>query len=161
MSRDRPTLPAVIVVAAPEDLTGRVGKHLGWSDWHAVTQEQIDQFAAATGNRAPIHTDPDWARDNTPYGGTIAFGMQIQAMATLLLADLWELRATGGVDVGSNRVRHLAPVLAGGRVRLGARLASAEPVGPKGVRVGLELTIEVEDSERPACIAEVVLIYFF
>jgi acyl dehydratase len=151
----------VIVVAAPEDLTSRVGDHLGWSDWHPVTQEAVDAFAAATGNTAPVHTDPDWARASTPYGGAIAFGMQIQAMFTLLMNDVWQLRVSGGVDVGSNKVRHLAPVVVPGRVRVGATVVAADPVEPNGVRLTLELTFEVEGAERPACVAEIVFIYYF
>jgi acyl dehydratase len=149
-----------IVVAQPADLLSRVGEHVGWSEWHTVTQAEIDHFAEATGNRAPIHVDPEFAKQ-TPYGGTIAFGMQIQAMTTFLLSDIWDLRATGGADVGSNKVRHLAPVIAGGRVRLGVVIAAAEEVAPNGVRTTMDLTFEVEGSERPACVAEVVYIYSF
>jgi acyl dehydratase len=148
-----------IIISKPADLTERVGEHLGWSEWHTVTQAQIDHFAEATGNRAPIHTDPEYA-EQTAYGGTIAFGMQIQAMTTMLLSDLWELRVTGGADVGSNKVRHLAPVVAGGRVRLGAVIAEAEET-KGGVRTTMDLTFEVEGSERPACVAQVVYLYSF
>jgi acyl dehydratase len=148
------------VVAQPADVLTRVGEHLGWSEWHTVAQAEIDHFAEATGNRAPIHVDPDFAKQ-TPYGHTIAFGMQIQAMTTLLLSDILDLRATGGVDVGSNKVRHLAPVFAGGRVRLGVVIAAAEEVPPNGVRTTMDLTFEVEGSERPACVAQVVYIYSF
>jgi acyl dehydratase len=158
-----------IVVSEVADLTSRVGEHLGWSDWHVVTQADVDHFAAATGNTAPIHTDPAFAA-TTPYGGTIAFGIQILAMATMLLGDIWELRASNGIDVGSNRVRHLAPVLTGTAVRLGATIAAAEEVPPPegavapgspGARVTLGLTFEVEGSERPACVAEIVFVYWF
>ena len=148
-----------IVIAQPEDLLGRVGEHLGWSDWYTVTQAEIDHFAEATGNRAPIHVDPEYA-EHTPYGGTIAFGMQIQAMATMLLSDLWELRVSGGADVGSNKVRHLAPVVSGARVRLGAVIAAAEEVA-SGVRTTLDLTFEIDGNERPACVAQIVYIYGF
>jgi acyl dehydratase len=149
----------VIVIEKPEDLLDRVGTHLGWSEWHTITQADIDAFARATGNTAPIHTDPEFAR-TTPYGGTIAFGIQVLAMATFLMSDVWELRVTGGVDVGSNRVRHLAPVLADGRVRVGVELAEAVPLDT-GVRATLDLTFEVEGSERPACVAQIVFIYSF
>ena len=149
----------MIVIEKPDDLTTRAGTHLGWSQWHTISQADIDGFAAATGNEAPIHTDPEFAA-TTPYGGTIAFGIQVLAMATLLMSDIWELRVTGGVDVGSNRVRHLAPVLGGGRVRLGVELAEAEPLD-NGVRATLDLTFEVEGSERPACVAQIVFIYYF
>jgi acyl dehydratase len=86
--------------------------------------------------------------------------MQIQAMTTMLLSDLWELRVSGGVDVGSNKVRHLAPVVEGARVRLGAVIAEAEEVA-SGVRTTLDLTFEVDDNERPACVAQIVYIYGF
>jgi acyl dehydratase len=87
-------------------------------------------------------------------------------MATMLLDDVWELRATNGVDVGSNKVRHLAPVRVGTGVRLGARVVSADLVpatagAPDGVRTTLELTFEAEGAERPACVAEIVFIYWF
>jgi acyl dehydratase len=155
-----------IVVSQVADVTSRVGEHLGWSDWHGVTQADVDHFAAATGNTAPIHTDPEFAA-TTPYGSTIAFGIQVLAMATMLLGDIWELRATNGVDVGANRVRHLAPVLTGQAVRLGATIVAAEEVPPMdtsdtpGVRTTLGLTFEVEGSERPACVAEIVFVYWF
>jgi acyl dehydratase len=86
--------------------------------------------------------------------------MQIQAMATMLLSDLWELRATGGADVGSNKVRHLAPVVAGSRVRVGAVIVAADEV-ERGVRTTLDLTFEVEGGARPACVAQIVYIYSF
>lgn len=148
-----------IVIAQPIDLLSRVGEHLGWSEWHTVTQTAIDHFAEATGNRAPIHVDPEYAK-GTPYGGTIAFGMQIQAMATILLSDLWELRVTGGADAGSNKVRHLGPIVAGARVRLGAVIVAAEEV-EGGVRTTLDLTFEVEGGVRPACVAQIVCVYLF
>lgn len=156
---DKLVSPA-IVVAQPGDLLGRIGEHLGWSEWHTVSQTEIDHFAEATGNRAPIHVDPEFAK-HTPFGRTIAFGMQIQAMATMLLSDIWELSGvTGGVDVGSNKVRHLAPVFAGARVRLGVVLSAAEEVA-SGVRTTLDLTFDVDDAERPACVAQIVYIYGF
>lgn len=149
----------MIVIEQPADLTGRVGQHLGWSDWHTISQAEIDHFAEATGNRAPIHTDPEFA-SRTPYGGTIAFGIQVLAMATLLLSDIWDLRVTGGVDVGSNKVRHLSPVLAGSRVRVGAEIAAADHID-SGVRVTLDLTFEAEGAPRPACVAQIVFVYTF
>jgi acyl dehydratase len=148
-----------IIVAQPADLLGRVGEHLGWSEWHTVTQAEIDHFAEATGNRAPIHVDTEYAKQ-TSYGRTIAFGMQIQAMTTMLLSDLWELRVAGGADLGSNKVRHLAPVVEGARVRLGAVITAAEEV-ETGVRTTLDLTFELDGSERPACVAQIVYIYSF
>lgn len=149
------------IIATAADLLALDGQELGTSEWHEVTQAEVDHFAQATGNRAPIHTDPEYAAA-TPLGGTIAFGIQILAMATFLLSDIWELRGVvGGADIGANRVRHLAPVLTGRRVRLVAKIAKAEPAGDRGVRVTFDLTFEIDGGERPACVAEIVFVYEF
>jgi acyl dehydratase len=150
-----------IVVAGPQDLLARVGDPLGTSAWHPITQEAVDHFAAGTGNRAPIHVDPEFAKA-TPFGTTIAFGIQILAMATMLLNDVWELRnVVNGADYGANRVRYPSPVRVGSRVRLHARLADATAVEGAGVRTTLELEFEVEGATRPACVAEIVFVYWF
>jgi acyl dehydratase len=152
------------VVSEPADLISRVGEHLGWSGWHTITQTEIDHFAEATGNRAPVHTDPDFAK-STPFGATIAFGIQVLAMATMLLDDVWELRVSNGVDYGSDKVRHLGPVRSGDAVRLGAIVASAEELpdssAGRGVRVTLALTFETEGTERPVCAAEIIYVFWF
>jgi acyl dehydratase len=151
----------VIVVDRPEELLARVGEPLGVSSWHTVTQEEVDHFAAGTGNRAPIHTDPEFAR-HTPFGTTIAFGTQVLAMATMLLGDIWELRnVVNGADYGANKVRYPAPVTVGSRIRLHALLGAAEPVRDAGVRVTLDLEFELEGASRPACRAEIVFVYWF
>lgn len=145
----------------PEDLLARAGEPLGVSSWHTVTQEEVDHFANGTGNRAPIHTDPEFAR-HSPFGATIAFGIQILAMATMLLGDLWELRnVVGGADYGANKVRYPSPVTVGSHIRLHAVLAAAEPVGDDGVRATLDLEFEVEGTPRPACVAQILFVYWF
>ena len=150
-----------IVVAGPQDLLARVGDPLGTSAWHLLTQEAVDHLAAGTGNRAPIHVDPEFAK-RTPLGTTIAFGIQILAMATMLLNDLWELRnVVNGADYGANRVRYPTAVRVGSRVRLHARLADATAVEAQGVRTTLELEFEVEGATRPACVAEIMFVYWF
>jgi acyl dehydratase len=90
----------------------------------------------------------------------------VLAMATMLLEDVWDLRATNGIDCGSNKVRHLSPVVVGTAVRLGVTVIAAEELpatdaGPAGVQATLGLTFEVEGSERPACVAEIVFRYWF
>jgi len=150
-----------IVIEAPADLLTRSGQPLGTSDWHVVTQAAVDHFAEGTGNRAPIHTDPAFAA-TTPFGGTIAFGIQVLAMATFLLGDVWELRnVVGGADYGANKVRYPAPVKVGERIRLHAGLADATAVGDDGVRATLDLEFEVEGGDRPACVAQIVFVYWF
>ncbi len=150
-----------IVVERPADLLERSGQPLGTSEWHTVTQAEVNHFAEGTGNRAPIHTDPEFAA-STPLGTTIAFGIQILAMATFLLSDVWELRnVVNGADYGANKVRYPAPVPVGSRVRLRAGLAEATPVGDDAVRATLDLEFEVEGGDRPGCVAQIVFVYWF
>jgi acyl dehydratase len=150
-----------VVVASPDDVLRHVGRPLGVSDWHRVSQDEIDHFAAGSGNRAAIHLDPEFARQ-TPLGTTIAFGIQILAMATMLLSDIWELRnVVNGADYGTNRVRYPVAVPVGSRVRLRAAIGAAEPVDDGGVRVTLDLVFELEGSDRPACVAQIVFVYWF
>lgn len=150
-----------IVVAAPDDLLTRVGQPLGVSGWHTVTQDEVDHFAAGSGNQAPIHVDPEFAR-HTPLGTTIAFGVQVLAMATMLLGEVWELRnVVNGADYGANRVRYPAAVPVGARIRLRGTLGAAEPVEEAGVRATLDLVFELEGSDRPACVAQIVFVYWF
>ncbi len=150
-----------LVIRSADDVLELDGRSIGTSAWHAVTQAEVDHFAEGTGNRAPIHIDPEFARQ-TPLGGTIAYGIQVLAMATMLLSDLWDLQGVvDGVDYGANRVRYPAPVRVGQRVRLHATVAKAQPSGENGVRVSLDLVFELEGSERPACVGEIVFIYFF
>ncbi len=149
------------VLASVDDVLSAVGTPLGTSGWHRITQRAIDAFAEGTGNFAPNHTDPEYAA-RTPLRVTIAFGMQILAMATLVLADLWELRnVTSGADYGCNRVRHLAPVPVDSRVRATATIAAAEPVGEDAVRLITDLEFEVEGGTRPVCVAQVVNVLHF
>jgi len=150
-----------IVVATPEDLLTRIGQPLGVSEWHPVTQQEVDHFAAGTGNRAPIHVDPEFAR-GTPFETTIAFVVQILAMATMLLGDIWELRnVVNGADYGTNRVRYPVAVPVGGRIRLHVTLGAAEPVDERGVRATLDLGFELDGSDRPACVAQIVFVFWF
>jgi acyl dehydratase len=150
-----------IVITSPDDLVTRVGLPLGVSGWHRVSQDEIDHFAAGSGNRAAIHVDPEFARQ-TPLGTTIAFGIQILAMATMLLSDIWELHnVVNGADYGANRVRYPAAVPAGSRVRLRAAIGGAEPVDDGGVRTTLDLVFELEGGDRPACVAQIVFVYWF
>jgi acyl dehydratase len=149
------------ILASVDDVLTAVGAPLGASGWHRITQREIDAFAEGTGNFAPNHTDPAYAA-GTPLRVTIAFGMQILAMATLVLSDLWELRnVTSGADYGCNRVRHLAPVPVDSRVRATATIAAAEPVGGDGVRLTTDLEFEVEGGTRPVCVAQVVNLLHF
>jgi acyl dehydratase len=136
-------------------LRAAVGEHSGYSDWHVITQEQINLFAEATGDHQWIHVDPERAAQG-PFGTTIAHGYLTLALIPMLFTEVSRVDgARMGVNYGLNKVRFPAPVPVGSKVRGGVLLKSVEDV-PGGVQVINEVTIEIEGSEKPACIAETV-----
>lgn len=136
------------------EIEAAVGEHLGHSNWREITQQQIDTFAEATDDHQWIHVEPERAKDG-PFGTTIAHGY---LTLSLLSAMLWEVYQVTGVGMtlnyGLNKVRFPAPVRVGARVRAGVRLASAEQVASGGTLVSLDVVIEIEGEDRPACVAE-------
>jgi acyl dehydratase len=143
------------VFESVDALRAAVGEHSGYSDWHVITQEQINLFAEATGDHQWIHVDPDRAAQG-PFGTTIAHGYLTLALIPMLFTEVSRVDgARMGVNYGLNKVRFPAPVPVGSKVRGGVLLKSVEDV-PGGVQVINEVTIEIEGSEKPACIAETV-----
>jgi acyl dehydratase len=128
---------------------------LGTSDWHAITQEQINQFAEATGDHQWIHVDPE-AAANGPFGTTVAHGYLTLSMLPMLLGEIVSVSdAVMGVNYGTEKIRFTSPVPSGSRVRLHAKLARAERRGPSVVwYVGVQ--VEIEGKEKPALVGEVV-----
>jgi acyl dehydratase len=136
-----------------------VGTHLGYSDWHRVTQEQINLFADATGDHQWIHVDPERAKSG-PFGTAIAHGYLTLSLAPGLLHEVVVVEGTSlGVNYGCNKVRFPAPVPVDSNLRIGVAVKDAEDV-TNGVQVVLELTFETEGSAKPSCVAEVVYRYF-
>ena len=132
------------------------GTHLGYSGWLEVSQARINQFAEATGDHQWIHVDVERAAAESPFGGTIAHGYLTLSLIPALLPQVVEMTGFSmGVNYGCNRVRFMSPVPAGARIRLGVELKSIEEI-PAGVQVMHEITFEVEQSDKPACLAEVV-----
>jgi len=140
-----------------DELQAAVGEHLGHSDWHEVTQQQVDTFADATGDHQWIHVDPEKAKSG-PFGGTIAHGYLTLSMIPMLAWEVYEVKGiTMGINYGSNKVRFPTPVPVGSRVRAGVEVAEVTP-GPKGVQCVFKVTVELEGSDRPACVAETVTV---
>jgi acyl dehydratase len=135
-----------------------VGRELGASEWMTVGQDRIDQFAACTGDHQWIHVDVERARRESPFGGPVAHGYLSLSLLAAMVMELGVVPpdAASALNYGLDKVRFIAPVKAGARVRLRATLASAEP--QKGGRLLLKLqsTLEIEDESRPALIAEVL-----
>jgi acyl dehydratase len=146
-------------VQGKDGLQQKVGEHLGYSDWHEVTQDRVNQFAEATGDHQWIHVDPERAKAG-PFGGPIAHGYLTLSLAPALLPEV--MRVEGfkmGVNYGLNKLRFPSPVPVGGKLRVGATLAGVEEVSG-GVQVTMDLTFEVEGTDKPACVAQAVYRYY-
>jgi acyl dehydratase len=136
-----------------------IGEHLGYSEYHRVTQEQVNLFAEATGDHQWIHIDVERAKAG-PFGGPIAHGYLTLSLAPVLLAQV--LRVEGvqmGVNYGANKVRFPAPVPVGSNIRVGVKLANVEDVSG-GLQVTIEATFECEGAAKPSCVAELLFRYY-
>ncbi|MFI1434354.1 MaoC family dehydratase [Streptomyces lydicus] len=138
-----------------EQLVNAAGTHLGYSDWHTVTQQQIDTFADATGDHQWIHVDVEKAAAG-PFGGTIAHGYLTLSLVPMLVWQVYRVEGVSmGVNYGANKVRFPSPVSVDSKVRAGVELLSVEP-GGGGYRVTTRVTIERQGAGKPACVAETV-----
>jgi acyl dehydratase len=147
---------AQTTVDGVEGVQGLVGQHLGHSEWVTITQEQVDQFAEATGDHQWIHVDVERAKAESPFGGPIAHGYLTLSLVPMLVPQIVEM--TGfrmGVNYGTEKVRFPSPVPVGSRVRAGATLDSATPFDG-GVQVNVTVTIEIEGGSKPAMVATTV-----
>ena len=139
-----------------EGLREAAGETLGTSDWHEVTQDDINAFADVTGDHQWIHVDPARAKE-TPFGGTIAHGYYTLSLAPMFTEQILALEGFAfAVNYGLNRVRFPAPLPVGSRVRMHARLQTYEPV-PGGAQITVEVTFEREGGEKPVCVAETLV----
>jgi len=151
----------MIEVERPTDLAEYVGKEIGVSDWFTVDQAMIDKFAEATGDHQWIHVDVERAKREMPGGKTIAHGYLTLSLVPRLAATIYRVKKRRhGLNYGSNRVRFTGQVPSGSRIRLRQKIKSVEPVDGGGVRVTSESTVEVEGSERPALVAEIIGMQF-
>ncbi|MCB1844551.1 MAG: MaoC family dehydratase [Halioglobus sp.] len=143
----------------PAALLGAVGRDLGYSDWLEIDQQRIDLFADATGDHQWIHVDPEKAAQG-PYGATIAHGYLTLSLANLFLPQILEVKNTSmGVNYGCEKVRFPAAVPVGSRIRGHGEVLSAEEV-KGGVQVVVRVTIEIEGSDRPACVIDTISRFF-
>jgi len=132
----------------------KVGQEVGVSPWFAIHQDRIDQFASAIVDPQWIHIDPERARRESPYGGTIAHGfLTLSLLSHLLESTLDVSRMKMGVNYGLNRVRFTDAVPAGSRVRARFVLAGHDPI-KGGSQLTWGVTVEREGSDKPACVAE-------
>ena len=133
-----------------------VGREIGVSSWHPIDQPRIDAFAECTGDRQWIHVDVERATRESPYGGTIAHGyLTLSLAATLAIeAGIIPEDAAAALNYGLDKVRFLAPVRAGARVRNRVVLTHVEDKRNGRVLIGMRNTIEIDGAAKPALIAD-------
>ncbi|MET8946459.1 MaoC family dehydratase [Streptomyces sp. NPDC004542] len=142
-----------VTVNGLDELKKLAGRDLGSSEWIKVTQERIDTFADATGDHQWIHVDPERAAGG-PFGAPIAHGYLTLSLFIPLFTELLDVQGvTTKVNYGLNKVRFPAPVKAGSRIRLVARLAEVEDV-PGGVQITVDGTIETDGGGKPAAVLQ-------
>ncbi|WP_370937413.1 MaoC family dehydratase [Amycolatopsis sp. cg13] len=139
------------------DLEQAVGTHLGYSEWHSITQEQIDAFAGATGDQQWIHVDPERAASG-PFGTTIAHGFLTLSLVSMLSWQVYRIEGvSAGLNYGADRLRFPSPVPVGSRVRAGVELLGVAPK-TMGYQVTSRVTVEREDGGKPACVVDLLAV---
>ncbi len=140
------------------ELKDAEGQELGTSDWHEVTQQDIDTFADVTGDHQWIHVDPERATKESPFGGPIAHGYLTLSLVPFFASQIFRLDTPGAkLNYGVNKVRFPSPVRVGSRVRAHVTLGEVADL-PAGKQMTLRYTIEIEGEAKPACVAETVVL---
>ena len=142
-------------IAALDQIHAQVGREIGVSDWIEVSQDRISEFAEATEDRQFIHVDPA-AAAQTPFGGTIAHGFLSLSLLSRMAADVMQVPDTTkmAVNYGLDRVRFIAPVRAGSRVRGRFILDAVDEKAPGQLLMRHSVTVEIENQPKPALTAQ-------
>ena len=136
------------------DLAACIGQVVAVSDWTTITQQQVNMFADATDDHQWIHVDPEKAAAG-PFGGPIAHGFLTLSLLPKFFESSFEIVGSRmGVNYGLNKVRFMAPVPVGSRLRASMKLLASEPIDNNGVQMTWEVTVEREGSGKPVCVAE-------
>ena len=143
-----------------DEIRSAVGTEIGASEWIEITQERIDKFAEATCDEQWIHIDQDRAKQELPGGKTIAHGLLSLSLAPMFIREVMGLKGLKStLNYGADRIRYLAPVPSGSRLRGRTTIAEVEDVPPDGLKVNYHLVIEIEGGKRPACVAELIALH--
>ncbi len=147
------------VFEKPANLIGEEGTKLGPTEWLAIDQDRVNGFADVTGDHQWIHVDVERAKDG-PFGGTIVHGYLTMSLVNYFLPQLIEVRGFAhAVNVGADRLRFLAPVKVGSRVRAIGEIVTVEEV--KGaIQSVVRVTVEIEGHDKPACVIDTISRYF-
>jgi acyl dehydratase len=150
-----------LVVETALSLKDFVGREIAVTDWLMMTQDRIDRFAEATEDRQWIHVDRDRAQRESPYGATIAHGFLTLSLLSHFMKQAIQFR--GGVrmavNYGLNRVRFPSPVRAGSKIRARIGLLSLKQLS-EALEATFSFTMEIENSDKPCCVAEWVVRYY-
>ena len=140
-------------------LVAAKGEVLGASSWVQITQEAVNLFADATGDRQWIHVDPERAKSG-PFGTTIAHGFMTLSLLPRLMHEIYAVDGIRmAINYGLNKVRFPSPVPVGSKVRAVSTLVEAEDVGNATVQLTVSTVVEIEGATKPACVAESILRY--
>jgi len=143
------------------EVKAAIGTEVGTSDWLEITQERIDRFAEATGDDQWIHVDLERAKRELPGRSTIAHGLLTLGLVPSFVRSVMGLERTKNtLNYGADRIRYLAPVPAGSRVRGRVSILAADDAPSDGLRVTYGITIEIEGGQRPACVAEMIAVHY-
>ncbi len=142
-----------------EALSARIGTEIGVGDWVRLDQERISAFADATGDHQWIHVDEERAASG-PFGSTIAHGYLTLSMIPAIAPALRVEGVRMGINYGLDRVRFISPVPVGSRVRARSALTDVSEV-PGGVQLAMRVTVELEGSDKPACVADTLSRLYF
>lgn len=147
------------IYSTPTALIGADGTKLGPTEWLAIEQDRVNGFADVTGDHQWIHVDTERAKDG-PFGGTIAHGYLTMSLVNFFLPQLIEVQGFAhAVNVGADRLRFLAPVKVGSRIRGVGEIVSVEEI--KGaIQSVVRVTVEIEGSDKPACVVDTISRYF-
>jgi acyl dehydratase len=147
------------VFESPGELRGVTGERIGPGEWITITQEMIDNFANATGDRQWIHVDVERAKRESPDGKTIAHGYLLLSLMGVLQPTIYKVHSARTVNYGIDKLRFLNAVPVGSRIRLNEMIKSVEEASG-GLRVTTAIVIELEGAERPALAADLIFLYF-
>lgn len=149
----------MLTINGLDDIRGRVGQELGVSGWVQITQDDVNKFAEVTGDDQWIHVDPERAAQ-TPLGGTIVHGYFTLSLLPKFAYETYTIEGVSfAMNYGSDKVRFLSPVPTGSRLRCRSELSSVEDRNG-GLLMKVTSTIEIEGSDKPACVAETLTIVF-
>lgn len=145
----------MLVFDTISDFKTLLGKELPTGNWYTVTQEMITDFANATLDKQWIHVDEERAGKESPFKSTIAHGFMSVAMISKLLEDVFVIKSLKmGLNYGLNKVRFPNPVPVNSKLRMHATVIKIEDLDNNGIKVAFSCVIEIENQEKPACVAE-------